>query len=63
MCQISARMEHAFMFYGRFYKVSEMKKKTKKLKQNFGHSYFGTLVSRISFLELATEPKGFYFCV
>ena len=36
MCQISAQLEHAFVFYGGFCKVCKMKKnkKTKKLKQN-----------------------------
>ena len=46
MCQISAKSEHAFMFYGEFCEVCEMKKmkkkkKTKKLKRNFVRSYLG----------------------
>ena len=42
MCQISAQSEHAFVFYGEFCEVCEMKmkkKKTKKLKRNFVRSY------------------------
>ena len=43
MCQISAKSEHAFVFYGEFWEVCEMKmkKKTKKLKRNFVRSYLG----------------------
>ena len=46
MCQISAKFEHAFVFYGEFCEVCEMKmkkkkKKTKKLKRNFVRSYLG----------------------
>ena len=46
MCQISAKSEHAFVFYGEFCEVCEMKKmkkkkKTKKLKRNFVRSYLG----------------------
>ena len=46
MCQISAKSEHAFVFYGEFCEVCEMKKmmkkkKTKKLKRKFVRSYLG----------------------
>ena len=45
VCQVSARSEHAFVFYGGFCEVCEMKKmkkkKTKKLKRNFVRSYLG----------------------
>ena len=42
MCQISAKSEHAFVYYGEFCEVCEMKKKkTKKLKRNFVRSYLG----------------------
>ena len=43
MCQISAKSEHAFVFYGEFCEVCEMKmkKKTKKLKRNCARSYLG----------------------
>ena len=37
----SAQSKHAFVFYSRFCEVCEMKKKTKKLKQNFVRSYLG----------------------
>ena len=46
MCQISRRSEYAFAFYSNFCKCAKRRrKKTKKKKTNFGHSYLGNGLS------------------